>query len=87
MPPTTLSPVPITIAFIAGIVVTFSLSELYPGIARRILRRLPFVKDGQEIGEGIESCIGNTPLFKIMSLSEYTGCEILAKAEVCGSLI
>ena len=32
--------------------------------------------------EGIEGCIGNTPLFKIKSLSEETGCEILAKAEV-----
>jgi hypothetical protein len=30
---------------------------------------------------GIEGCIGNTPLFKIRSLSEATGCEILAKAE------
>jgi cysteine synthase len=34
------------------------------------------------IPEGIEGCIGNTPLFKIRSLSEATGCEILAKAEV-----
>ncbi|CZR55472.1 related to cysteine synthase [Phialocephala subalpina] len=33
------------------------------------------------IPEGIEGCIGNTPLFKIKSLSEATGCEILAKAE------
>lgn len=42
-------------------------------------------KDGgpvTEIKEGIEACIGNTPLFKIKSLSEETGCEILAKAEV-----
>jgi cysteine synthase A len=43
--------------------------------------------DGQasphvQIPEGIEGCIGNTPLFKIKSLSEETGCEILAKAEV-----
>ncbi|KKY21697.1 putative cysteine synthase [Phaeomoniella chlamydospora] len=30
---------------------------------------------------GIESCIGNTPLFKIKSLSDATGCEIYAKAE------
>lgn len=34
-----------------------------------------------DIPEGIEGCIGNTPLFKIKSLSEATGCEILAKAE------
>lgn len=32
--------------------------------------------------EGIEACIGNTPLFKIKSLSEATGCDIFAKAEV-----
>ena len=35
----------------------------------------------KEIPEGIEACIGNTPLFKIKSLSDATGCEILAKAE------
>lgn len=35
-----------------------------------------------EVAEGIEACIGNTPLFKIKSLSEETGCEIFAKAEV-----
>jgi cysteine synthase len=34
------------------------------------------------IREGIEGCIGDTPLIKIKSLSEYTGCEILVKAEV-----
>lgn len=34
-----------------------------------------------EIKEGIEGTIGNTPLIRIKSLSEYTGCEILAKAE------
>ncbi|RFU28182.1 hypothetical protein B7463_g8150, partial [Scytalidium lignicola] len=34
-----------------------------------------------EIPEGIEGCIGNTPLFKIKSLSEATGRTILAKAE------
>ncbi len=45
-------------------------------------------KDGGTVGnvidlpEGIEACIGNTPLFKIKSLSRETGCEILAKAEV-----
>ncbi|KAL9103218.1 MAG: hypothetical protein Q9163_001705 [Psora crenata] len=33
------------------------------------------------IPEGIEACIGGTPLFRIRSLSEATGCDILAKAE------
>jgi cysteine synthase A len=40
-------------------------------------------KEAGSIKEGIEGCIGDTPLIKIKSLSEYTGCEILAKAEVC----
>ena len=35
-----------------------------------------------KVGQGIESCVGNTPLFRINSLSEATGCEILGKAEV-----
>lgn len=33
------------------------------------------------IVDGVEGCIGNTPLIKIRSLSEATGCTILAKAE------
>ena len=33
------------------------------------------------IQEGIEGCIGQTPLIKIKSLSDATQCEILAKAE------
>lgn len=41
----------------------------------------------RSIKEGIEGCIGNTPLIKIKSLSEYTGCDILAKAEVCKSMV
>lgn len=36
----------------------------------------------REVPEGIEACIGGTPLFKIKSLSRETGCDILAKAEV-----
>lgn len=35
-----------------------------------------------EIAEGIEACVGDTALFRIKSLSEATGCDILAKAEV-----
>ncbi|KAM7194501.1 tryptophan synthase beta subunit-like PLP-dependent enzyme [Rhypophila sp. PSN 637] len=33
------------------------------------------------IVDGIEGCIGNTPLIRIRSLSEATGCDILVKAE------
>lgn len=39
-------------------------------------------KGSGDIKEGIEGCIGDTPLIKIKSLSKATGCEILAKAEV-----
>lgn len=35
-----------------------------------------------EVAEGIAACVGNTPLFRVKSLSEETGCDILAKAEV-----
>ncbi|KAF2750624.1 PALP-domain-containing protein [Sporormia fimetaria CBS 119925] len=38
-------------------------------------------KSQADIKEGVEGAIGNTPLIKIKSLSEATGCEILAKAE------
>ncbi|QDS68523.1 hypothetical protein FKW77_010890 [Venturia effusa] len=38
-------------------------------------------KPNLEIPAGIESAIGNTPLFRIKSLSDATGCDILAKAE------
>jgi hypothetical protein len=38
-----------------------------------------------DVKEGIEGCIGNTPLIKIKSLSEFTGCDIFAKAEVQGA--
>ena len=38
----------------------------------------------EDIRSGIEECIGNTPLIRIKSLSDATGCEILGKAEVCG---
>ncbi|KAL4430687.1 hypothetical protein ABPG75_005943 [Micractinium tetrahymenae] len=33
------------------------------------------------VGEGLADLVGNTPLIRIRSLSEQTGCEILAKAE------
>lgn len=36
----------------------------------------------EDVREGIEGCIGNTPLIRIKSLSDATGCEVLGKAEV-----
>jgi cysteine synthase A len=55
-----------------------------PDIFKKTLAEFS-VSLGNEIGnvkEGIEGCIGDTPLIRIKSLSEATGCEILAKAEV-----
>nr|OQO24619.1 hypothetical protein B0A51_09599 [Rachicladosporium sp. CCFEE 5018] len=43
--------------------------------------RRTVITDDQEIPIGIEGLIGNTPLIKLRSLSEATGCDILAKAE------
>ncbi|KAF7560923.1 hypothetical protein G7046_g3228 [Stylonectria norvegica] len=43
--------------------------------------KAPAPDDGDGLSEGIEACIGNTPLIKIQSLSEATGRTILAKAE------
>ena len=40
------------------------------------------VGHSRKIVQGVEGCIGDTPLIKIKSLSDETGCEILAKAEV-----
>ncbi len=42
---------------------------------------VPTKEHGKQIPEGIESCVGDTPMFRIKSLSEATGCDIFAKAE------
>jgi cysteine synthase len=46
-----------------------------------ILLRQPRKGKRKESSSGIVSLIGNTPLIRINSLSEATGCEILAKVE------
>jgi cysteine synthase A len=93
-------------AFLAGILVTLGVREIYPQLERRLrgsqktsaegkcdnatplyeksdAELLNSVRTGPPaIVEGVEGCIGNTPLFRIKSLSDETGCEILAKAEV-----
>ncbi|KAK9476925.1 tryptophan synthase beta subunit-like PLP-dependent enzyme [Lipomyces japonicus] len=38
--------------------------------------------DGRDIRIGVEGLIGRTPIMKIKSLSQATGCEILAKVEM-----
>ncbi|KAF9388117.1 hypothetical protein CPB97_001568 [Podila verticillata] len=42
---------------------------------------LPKSKDSSVICDGVAGLIGNTPMMRIKSLSDATGCEILAKAE------
>lgn len=37
---------------------------------------------GQHAGEGVLAAVGNTPLVRLRSLSEATGCEVLAKLEM-----
>ncbi|KAK3362642.1 cysteine synthase-like protein [Lasiosphaeria hispida] len=106
----------LTVAFVAGILVTLGFKDLYPELESHFERRRARRKGGQAAGErrrssfffgpvqledhetedsggddnslrynsiveGIEGCIGNTPLVKIRSLSEATGRTILAKAE------
>ncbi|CAZ84595.1 unnamed protein product [Tuber melanosporum] len=44
-------------------------------------RKSPPAKATEDIRNGLEECIGNTPLIRIKCLSEATGCEILGKAE------
>jgi hypothetical protein len=83
-------------AFVTGILVTVGLNEVYR--IRNYKRESLLTKRSDEddvilidsvrhgppaIVDGVEGCIGNTPLLRIKSLSEATGCEILAKAEVC----
>ncbi|KAL7620695.1 Cysteine synthase 2 [Parahypoxylon ruwenzoriense] len=103
----------VAIAFIAGILATLGLKDLYPDLERRFqqqrragkrgaannaLRRksslfwgpvsledhdvpeTPVPRD-DGISDGIEGCIGRTPLIRIRSLSAATGRDILAKAE------
>ncbi|BFZ63588.1 Cysteine synthase 2 [Saitoella coloradoensis] len=69
-----------------GVLLTLSASKLL-----RLLNFQPSENTGieshgkiapeKDIRVGVEGLIGNTPLVKIKSLSEATGCEILAKAE------
>ncbi|KAJ5818200.1 Cysteine synthase [Penicillium riverlandense] len=82
------SPVYIGTAFVAGV----CLAIVYRDFIAPSHRETESTADKSEptaragppaIVEGIEGCIGNTPLLRIKSLSEETGCEILGKAEVC----
>jgi cysteine synthase A len=66
----------VCVAFVSGIAVSVSVYYLYQNFSTPISK-----EDLLADAHGIESTIGNTPLFVIKSLSEATGCTILAKAE------
>ncbi|RLM00723.1 hypothetical protein CFD26_108026 [Aspergillus turcosus] len=73
-------------AFVAGILVAVGFTEiLYPELKHRLRgtrsQSLTARSGPPVIVDGIEGCIGNTPLLRIKSLSDATGCEILGKAE------
>ena len=68
-----------SIAFISGITLSISAYYLY-----QTFQSPPSNTEqgAQPDSIGIESTIGSTPLFVIKSLSQHTGCTILAKAEL-----
>ncbi|KAJ6006706.1 Cysteine synthase 2 [Penicillium sp. IBT 35674x] len=75
-------------AFVAGVCLTIVCKDILDS-RRREKSASPEAQSGAPVArsgppaivEGIQGCIGNTPLFRIKSLSDATGCEILAKAE------
>lgn len=75
----------IAIAFAAGVIVALMVRESLHH--RTSSHQTPKTQGGSDQSredhepQGIESAIGNTPLFVIKSLSNATGCTILAKAE------
>ncbi|KAK9765000.1 Cysteine synthase 2 [Basidiobolus ranarum] len=68
---------PIILGFLLGVSATWLATQLWSH------RNTPkkSKKAEKHIVDGVEGLIGNTPLMRIKSLSEATGCEILAKAE------
>ncbi|KAF9147830.1 hypothetical protein BG015_010461 [Linnemannia schmuckeri] len=54
-------------------------SSIGESISKQIA--LPKAEKNSQICDGVAGLIGNTPMMRIKSLSEATGCEILAKAE------
>ncbi|KAI2709271.1 hypothetical protein CBS147332_6330 [Penicillium roqueforti] len=73
-------------AFVTGVCLALAYQELSRPRHGDNEPELTSPKNGTRAGppsivEGIEGCIGNTPLFRIKSLSDETGCEILGKAE------
>ncbi|CAG8513088.1 4018_t:CDS:2, partial [Dentiscutata erythropus] len=62
-----------------GVVLTISTNSLLNWVKKK--HAVDEDTRTEEIADGILGLIGNTPLMRIKSLSEATGCEILAKVE------
>ncbi|CAG8605235.1 8488_t:CDS:2 [Ambispora gerdemannii] len=76
----------LALGLIVGVLMTLSTTFLISRRARRDTSSKSARLHSSEIAvnkivNGVEGIIGNTPMIKIRSLSEATGCEILAKAE------
>ncbi|PQP93869.1 cysteine synthase 2 [Prunus yedoensis var. nudiflora] len=72
-----MAPVRTTGAVVAAISVTVALLSLFYK-SKPSSKKLPSKKNPRN---GLLGAIGNTPLIRINSLSEATGCEILGKCE------
>ncbi|RHZ78304.1 hypothetical protein Glove_166g96 [Diversispora epigaea] len=72
------------IGLILGVIVTVSTNSIINWIKSKYVdnkKKDPSFVRSIEITDSIMGLIGNTPLMRIKSLSEATGCEILGKAE------
>ena len=71
--------------FSLGVAVGTSAAYAFNSLSTRRARRPVSNEDTslqEDIVDGVEGLIGSTKLVRIRSLSQATGCEILAKAEV-----
>ncbi|KAL6284253.1 hypothetical protein ACE6H2_015182 [Prunus campanulata] len=66
------------VAAVAAISVTVALLSLFLYKSKPSSKKIPSKKNPRT---GLQGAIGNTPLIRINSLSEATGCEILGKCE------
>lgn len=67
------------VAFVSGVLLSTACSACY--LYYTIGTRDHSVTVQPDVKDGIGGAIGNTPLIRIKSLSDATGCEILGKAE------
>ncbi|ORY80342.1 OAS-TL 2 protein [Protomyces lactucae-debilis] len=65
----------------AGSLLTYLLRQSAAGAATSTLDTQATAPASPLIANGLDDAIGNTPLIRIKSLSDATGCEILGKAE------